>query len=168
MGIRFNEFPYRANYNREIRHVKRMWLNSDLLNSFWETHEGAINLRGRIFMKKQFVKICFIFALMIGVQCIFPPPASAEEVYMGTYNSGLDAYLMTETLEFGHRRQNFDVRIKATDGEMVVYVDYHFWRERDRGAEVPHFTNSQDYRDVVSDATPVEMKIWNYVMYNAR
>ena len=44
-------------------------------NSFWETHEGAINLRERIFMKKQFVKICFIFALMIGVQCIFPPPA---------------------------------------------------------------------------------------------
>lgn len=105
-----------------------------------------------------------ISAVLLIVLFVFSPPtAKAADVYMGTYDSGLDAYLMEETIEDGLHR-SFDVQIKAIgqDG-LIVYVDYHFWIDRPDGRIVPMFSNSQGYRDKVSEATPVEKNIWRYV-----
>ena len=113
-------------------------------------------------MKKFFST--FLIALAIAlVQFAAPAQVQAQDVYCGTYESGLKAYAMSETIQMGTPGfRRFDIRIKAVDsnGRIVVYVDYHFWNDPN---EPIKFSNSQGYSGIVDRySTPVEYNIWNY------
>lgn len=109
-------------------------------------------------MKKFFAAMLIALALVVGQTSVH-----AQDVYCGTYSSGLRAYAMSETIVMGTPGfRRFDIRIKAVDsrGNVVTYVDYHFWNDV---AEPVMFSNSQGYRGVVDEhATPVEYNIWSY------
>ena len=51
--------------------------------------------------------------------------AEARDYYVGTWRSGYDAYLMTETITTG--RSEFKCTVKAVKGRDIMYIDYHFW-----------------------------------------
>lgn len=100
---------------------------------------------------------------LVAVQFALTSQVRAQDVYCGTYDSGLDAYAMSDTIKMGTPGfRRFDIRIKAVDanGRIVAYVDYHFWNDV---AEPVKFSNSQGYSGVVDRyATPVEYNIWKY------
>lgn len=114
-------------------------------------------------MEMERVKKCIILLLSaVLFLCFGSGKTMAADYYAGTYASGLNAYVMTETVvmgEPGFRR--FDVTVKAVDnqGNLVSHLKYHFWN--DPGQPVC-FSNSEGYRGVVSASeTPVEQNIWN-------
>ena len=87
--------------------------------------------------------------------------ALAKDCYAGTYASGLHAYVMTETVVMGSPGfRRFDVTVKAVsdNGELVSYLNYHFWNDV---GEPIMFSNSEGYRGRVDSSTPVEQNIWN-------
>ena len=110
-------------------------------------------------MKKIFSTILIALAIVV----VQVAQVRAQDVYCGTYESGLKAYAMSETIKMGTPGfRRFDIRIKAVDedGRVVVYVDYHFWNDP---GEPVRFSNSQGYKGVVDKYTaPVEYNIWSY------
>ncbi len=85
---------------------------------------------------------------------------SSSEIYIGTYDSGLDAYIMTDTLKMDSYRV-FSVTIKATDHkDMTFYVEYTF----DGAPSQPStWKNSQGYGGEINVSTPpIEKKIYDY------
>ena len=84
--------------------------------------------------------------------------AEAYDIYVGTYDSGLKAYLMTEYINYNGYR-TFDCTIKAT-GYMTVYVDYSFWNYA--GESHFHFKNSQGYSGIVSPGSVEDNIVKNY------
>ena len=105
-------------------------------------------------------KILWAFFLMFAI--VFAGGSSkvfAEDRYAGTYPSGLHAYVMTETVVSGRPAfRRFDVTVKAVDdqGELVAYINYHFWNDP---GQPFMFSNSEGYQGVVDSSTPVEQKI---------
>lgn len=77
--------------------------------------------------------------------------------YVGTYNSGMKAYIVPDTLRVSEDRDACKVRIVAVgnSGE-VSYLDYSFWL-KDNSL---HFTNSEGYSGAVTSDMTVENKIW--------
>ena len=84
--------------------------------------------------------------------------AEAYDIYVGTYDSGLKAYLMTEYINYNGYR-TFNCTIKAT-GYMTVYVDYSFWNYV--GESHFYFKNSQGYSGIVSPGSVEDNIVRNY------
>ena len=84
-------------------------------------------------MEMERVKKCIILLLSaVLFLCLGSGKTMAADCYAGTYASGLNAYVMTETVvmgEPGFRR--FDVTVKAVDnqGNLVSHLKYHFWND---------------------------------------
>lgn len=114
-------------------------------------------------MKKIFLNLLAAITIVVAQFVASPAQVLAQDVYCGTYDSGLDAYAMSETIKMGTPGfRRFDIRIKAVDsnGRIIAYVDYHFWNDV---AEPVKFSNSQGYSGVVDEySTPVEYNIWKY------
>ena len=85
---------------------------------------------------------------------------SSNEVYVGTYSSGLKAYLLANTFKMKNHR-NFSVTIKAIDDKgNVQYVDYTF---SGASAGPDYWKNSQGYSGEVNLNMPsVETNIRKY------
>ncbi|MBR1397205.1 MAG: hypothetical protein IJ563_06695 [Selenomonadaceae bacterium] len=107
--------------------------------------------------KKFFIVAFLTFAIIfVGEQ----NKVSAADYYVGTYESGLRAYVMTETLHFYGNYRWCTVRVKATDDRQIVYVDYSFDGAAGRRET---FKNSQGYSGIVEDGT-VEGNIYGYAL----
>ena len=112
-----------------------------------------------------------IFATMVlAVALIFVAgqtnQAEAYDRYVGTWRSGYDAYLMTETLRVNY--SNFDCTVKAVRGSSVMYIDYHFYgMDGDRSA-FWYFSNSDGVNNSVDNGTSIEKNILSFVRQNYR
>ena len=86
--------------------------------------------------------------------------AQSNEIYVGTYGSGLKAYLLANTFKMKNHR-NFSVTIKAIDDKgNVQYVDYTF---SGASAGPDYWKNSQGYSGEVNLNMPsVETNIRKY------
>ncbi len=81
-----------------------------------------------------------------------------SEVYVGTYRSGLDAYILTDSFSFRGGSDSFHCTIKAT-GYETVFLEYDFMRS-DKGDVV--YSNSQGYSGKLGHNTEVENSIWKF------
>ena len=90
-----------------------------------------------------------------------PQQSQSNEVPIGTYDSGLNAYIMANTLDMISYRV-FSVTVKAVDDNgMVVYVDYSFDGAPGRPTT---WKNSQGYSGTLDTSIQsVETNIYNYV-----
>ena len=83
--------------------------------------------------------------------------AAKERKYVGTYNSGMKAYIVPGTLKVSRDRDSCKVQIVAeNDAGDVSYLDYDIWREGDS----LHFSNSEGFSGLVTPNMTVENKIW--------
>ena len=105
---------------------------------------------------KKFLSVMLLAAMLIFVGG--QEKVSAYDYYVGTYSTGFQAYVMTETLHFYGNYRWYTVRVKATDGRQIVYVDYSFDGAAGRRET---FKNSQGYSGVVESGT-VEGNINDY------
>lgn len=77
--------------------------------------------------------------------------------YVGTYNSGMKAYIIPGTLKLSSDRNSCNVRIVAEGNSgNISYLDYHIWRE----GNSLNFSNSEGYSGVINSNMRVENKIW--------
>ena len=77
--------------------------------------------------------------------------------YVGTYNSGMKAYIVPETLRVSEDRDSCKVRIAAeNDAGEISYLDYSIWLE----GNSLRFSNSEGYSGSVTPNMTVENKIW--------
>lgn len=77
--------------------------------------------------------------------------------FVGTYNSGMKAYIVPGSLKISSDRKSCNVKIVA-EGNVgdIAYLDYHIWRE----GSTLKFSNSEGYSGVVTSDMRVENKIW--------
>ena len=109
-------------------------------------------------MKNAFLVLSLFLAIIL---CSSQSRVEARDVYVGTYNSGYDAYLMTETVH-----GTYYCTIKAVSGGDVLYVDYQFYlirRPSRTASALWRFKNSQGFDNLVSASTPIENNILNYL-----
>ena len=96
---------------------------------------------------------------------VVDPPAPRENTdskgqYVGTYNSGMKAYIVPGTLKISSDRNSCNVRILAEgDAGDITYLDYRIWRE----GNSLHFSNSEGYSGVITSNMTVENNIWKVV-----
>lgn len=84
--------------------------------------------------------------------------ANSERRYVGTYNSGMKAYIVPGTLKVSSNRKSCNVKISAeAETGKVTYLDYHIWKE----GNSLHFSNSEGYSGVITSKMIVENNIWN-------
>lgn len=90
-------------------------------------------------------------------------PASRREntdskgQYVGTYNSGIKAYIVPGTLKVSSDRNSCNVKILAEgDAGNISYLNYHIWRE----GSTLNFSNSEGYSGLITSNMRVENKIW--------
>lgn len=84
--------------------------------------------------------------------------ANPERRYVGTYNSGMKAYIVPGTLKVSSDRKSCDVKISAeAETGKVTYLDYHIWKE----GNSLHFSNSEGYSGLITSKMIVENNIWN-------
>ena len=77
--------------------------------------------------------------------------------YVGTYNSGMKAYIVPGTLKVSSDRNSCNVKILAEgDAGDISYLDYRIWRE----GRTLKFSNSEGYSGVITSNMRVENKIW--------
>ncbi len=110
-------------------------------------------------------KFCGVFFLTVALLLAgsYDNRAEAQDVYMGTWRSGYDAYLMTETVNV-ISEISFNCTIKAVRGSSVMYIDYNFyWR---RGGW--RFHNSDGVDNAVHNGTSIEKNTWDFVERNYR
>lgn len=83
--------------------------------------------------------------------------AQLSEQYVGTYSSGMKAYIIPSSLKVSADRNSCNVKIIAKgDSGDTTYLDYHIWRE----GNSLHFSNSEGYSGAVTPDMTVENKIW--------
>ena len=81
----------------------------------------------------------------------------SEREYVGTYNSGMKAYIVPGSLKISSDRNSCNVKIVAEDDRgNVVNLNYRLWLE----ANKLHFSNSEGYSGLVTQDMTVENKIW--------
>ena len=111
---------------------------------------------------KNFLATIFL-AVMVILFGSYDNRAEAQDIYMGTWRSGYDAYLMTETVNV-ISEISFNCTIKAVRGNSVMYIDYNFyWR---RGGW--RFYNSDGVDNAVHNGTSIEKNTWDFVERNYR
>lgn len=77
--------------------------------------------------------------------------------YVGTYNSGMKAFIVPGTLKVSSDRNSCNVKILAEgDAGDISYLDYRIWRE----GRTLKFSNSEGYSGVITSTMRVENKIW--------
>ena len=93
---------------------------------------------------------------------VIDTPAPCENTnskgqYVGTYNSGMKAYIVPGTLKVSSDRNSCNVKILAEgDAGDIAYLDYRIWRE----GSTLNFSNSEGYSGVITSNMRVENKIW--------
>ena len=92
--------------------------------------------------------------------------AEAYDHYVGTWRSGYDAYLMTETVrsQVVNNAQNYWCTVKAVRGSSVMYIDYNFYWTHSEW----RFNNSDGVNNAVRTATSIEKNIMRFIAPNAR
>lgn len=81
----------------------------------------------------------------------------AKGQYVGTYNSGMKAFIVPGTLKVSSDRNSCNVKILAEgDAGDISYLDYRIWRE----GRTLKFSNSEGYSGVITSTMRVENKIW--------
>ena len=92
--------------------------------------------------------------------------AEAYDNYMGTWRSGYDAYLMTETIESGivSNAQHYWCTVKAVKGSHVMYIDYEFYWTHSEW----RFSNSDGVDNAVKTGTSIEKNIMRFIAPKAR
>ena len=92
--------------------------------------------------------------------------AEAYDQYVGTWRSGYDAYLMTETVrsQVVNNAQNYWCTVKAVRGYSVMYIDYNFYWTHSEC----RFHNSDGVNNAVRTATSIEKNIMRFIAPNAR
>ena len=124
-------------------------------------------------MKKFFVAMLAAFAII--VSCGQSNRAEAYDLYVGNFSNDLEAYIMTETLEFKNMRI-FSVRVKSVNrsGKLVDYVEYQFWGSPGKSET---YSTSDGDRGTISSATKgtlahniydYAMEVWNDKVANGR
>ena len=109
-------------------------------------------------MKKFFSAVIFATMILIGSQNNF---ASATDIYIGTYHTGYQAYVLSDTLYFSEieRYRDFSITVKAVKGNDIIYIDYEIWSA---GPGKPfQFKNSQGYSGYV-DKGNISKKLRDY------
>ena len=87
----------------------------------------------------------------------FKNSETGQKQYVGTYNSGMKAYIVPGTMQVSSDRRSCNVRISAIadDGE-TTYLDYHIWQD----GNSLHFSNSEGYSGLITPKMNVENRIW--------
>ena len=109
----------------------------------------------------------FLAAMVLAVTLVFigsqNNQAEAYDYYVGTWKSGYDAYLMTETIG-GSRVDDFTCTVKAVNGRSVMYINYSFYW--DAYAHAWRFSNSDGVNNSVNNGTSIEKNIMSFVARN--
>ena len=114
---------------------------------------------------KNFISALKVLTMVLAIVSIFIPVVNcyAYDRYVGTYEDGYDAYLMTETL-VGKDGYNFRCTVKATKYDDFVYIGYTFWLD---GAF--YVKSSQGFfGEVDKYKTPVVYNLTRFVQSNFR
>ena len=92
--------------------------------------------------------------------------AEAYDKYVGTWRSGYDAYLMTETVYSGtaNNAAFHECTIKAVKGRSVQYIDYRFYWTHSEW----RFHNSDGVDNAVRNGTAIEKNTLLYIVPGAR
>ena len=102
-------------------------------------------------MAKKFFSVMILAAIIFF--CGQNNFAQAKDIYVGTYNSGYEAYLMTETIRTNDSEMY--CKIKAVYGGDIIFVNYKF--SFGRGI---YYENSQGFSGKCDEyKTPIEWKI---------
>ena len=109
-------------------------------------------------MKKFFAIFIFTMTLMFAKNNF----VEASNHYVGIYpESGLKAYLMTETIQVGYLGRDFRCSVVCYPSGRPYYIDYRFIVKYDG----VYFVNSDGFvQKVGSHYTPVENNIVKYVI----
>ncbi len=87
-----------------------------------------------------------------------PDVSSQPGQYVGTYNSGMKAYIVPGTMHVSSDRRSCNVRIIAiADNGETTYLDYRIWLD----GNSLHFSNSEGYSGLITPTMDVENKIWD-------
>ena len=82
---------------------------------------------------------------------------TGQKQYVGTYNSGMKAYIVPGTMQVSSDRRSCNVRIIAiADNGETTYLDYRIWQN----GNSLHFSNSEGYSGLITPSMDVENKIW--------
>lgn len=109
-------------------------------------------------MKKILSAVIFSVMILISSQ---NNSASATDIYLGTYHTGYQAYVLSDTLYFSkiERYRDFSATVKAVKKNDVIYIDYEIWSA---GPGEPfQFQNSQGYRGYVDNGN-ISKKLFDY------
>lgn len=112
-------------------------------------------------IKKFFIAI--ILAMTLCFTTSYNNLAQASDYYVGTYPSGLHAFLMTETINFVVSFRVVNVRVKVVDSQQKIinYIDYTTYDIMEEGLS---FENSQGYSGKIKENT-VERNIYDYIFH---
>ena len=108
-------------------------------------------------MKKFFAIFIFVMSVMFAKNNF----VEAANHYVGIYpESGLKAYLMTETIQIGTFGQDFRCSVVCYPSGRPYYIDYRFLIKYDG----VYFVNSDGFVQKIGSHTPVESNIVKYVV----
>ena len=113
-------------------------------------------------------KLCGIFFLLMALVLAGSQNNRAEayDQYVGTWRSGYDAYLMTETIHSGiaDNAAFHQCTIKAVKGRSVQYINYEFYWTHSEW----RFHNSDGVDNAVRNGTAIERNTLLYIVPGAR
>ena len=87
--------------------------------------------------------------------------AEAYEKYVGTFNDGYSAYVLTETISSS--AGSCSCTVKATNGRNSTYIDYQFYWNHSYWS----YQSSEGYGGEVTSSTPVTKNILHCIMPGA-
>ena len=106
-------------------------------------------------MKKWALMIVFVVMLILSYG---QRTGAAQAVYMGQYNDGASAYLLTDTVNIKSYHPYIFTCIVDSDGEYLFYVFFPV-----NGS--PYYKNSEGYEAYVfGGQSPIAARIYRYVV----
>ena len=91
----------------------------------------------------------------------------ASDVYLGDYQTGYAAYIMTETINFNSYHPadatKISCTIKALGEGRTLYITYDYWKDYNNSW---HYSNSQGYSGYINSSANISRKALYYVLSN--
>ena len=91
--------------------------------------------------------------------------ADAYNVHIGTYSTGYEAYIMTETISFNSAyaadATSAYCTIRAIKGNSVLYIDYNYWKDHNNNWR---YSNSQGYSGRIGSSANISRKALYYIL----
>ena len=113
--------------------------------------------------KKIFMMVFFVASLVVinGQNNL----AEAYNVHIGTYSTGYEAYIMTETISFNSAyaadATSAYCTIRAIKGNSVLYIDYNYWKDHNNNWR---YSNSQGYSGRIDSSANISRKALYYIL----